>query len=62
MQGLNKNFKGIPYYKKKETSQVGYQEANTQTNVQGPPMKKMIRQKTAKKFNNKKAPYHSVGT
>jgi hypothetical protein len=40
MQGLNSNFTCRPYCKKKETSQAGYQEANTQTNVQGQPMKK----------------------
>jgi hypothetical protein len=62
MQGLNNNFTGRPYCKKKETSQEGYQEENTQTNVQGQPMKNMIRKKSAQKFNNKKASYHSVGT
>jgi hypothetical protein len=62
MQGLNNNLTGRPYCKKKETSQAGYQEATTQTNMQGQPMKKMTRKKFAQKFNNKKASYHSVGT
>jgi hypothetical protein len=43
MKGLNRNLTGRPYCKQKETIQAGYQEANTQTNVQGQPMKKMIR-------------------
>jgi hypothetical protein len=60
MQGLNNNFTGRPYSKQKETSQVGYQEEKTQTNVQGKPMKKMIRKNTTQKFDNKKASYHFV--
>ena len=62
MQGLNSNFTGRPYYKLKETSQAGYQKANTHTNVQGKPMKRMIRKNIAQKFNNKKASYHFVIT
>ena len=62
MQGLNINFTSRPYYKQKETSQEGYQEANTQTNVQGQPMKKMIRNNTTRKSNNKKVSYHFVST
>jgi hypothetical protein len=62
MQGLNSSFKSMPYCKKKEISQEGYQESNTQTNVQGHPMKNMIRKNTAKKSNNKKVSYHSVST
>jgi hypothetical protein len=62
MQGMNRNFTYRPYYKKKETRQEGYQEENTQTNVQGQPMKNMIRNNTTQKFNNKKVSYHSVST
>jgi hypothetical protein len=62
MQGLNNNLIYRPYCKKKETSQAGYQEANTQTKMQGQPMKNMIRKNTAQKFNNKKVSYHSVST
>ena len=61
MQGLNNNLIRRSYCKKKETSQEGYQEENTHTNVQGQPMKTMIRNKYAQKFNNKKASYNSVG-
>jgi hypothetical protein len=50
MQGLNSNFVGRPYCKKKETSQAGHQEADTQTNVQGKPMKNMIRKNIARKI------------
>jgi hypothetical protein len=39
-----------------------HQEANTQTNVQGKPMKNIIRKNTAWKFNNKKVSYHIVST
>jgi hypothetical protein len=62
MKGLNNNFTCRPYYKKKETSQEGYEEANTQTNVQGQPIKNMIRNNTTRKFNTKKVSYHSVST
>jgi len=62
MQGLNKNLIGRPYYKKKETSQEGFQEENTQTNVQGKSMKNIIRKKSSQKFNDKKASYNSIGT
>ena len=62
MQGLNSHFTGRPYCMQKETRQTRYQEANTQTNVQGQPMKNMIRKNTAQKFNNKKDSYHSVST
>jgi hypothetical protein len=44
------------------TSQAGYQEANTQTNVQGQRMKNIIRKNIARKFNNKKVFHHSVST
>jgi hypothetical protein len=62
MQGTNNNFTFRPYCKKKETSQAGYREENTQTNVQGEPMKNMKRKSTAQKFNNKKISYHSIIT
>jgi hypothetical protein len=62
IQLLINNFTGRPYYKKKDTSQEGYQEENTQTNVQGQPMKNIIRNITARKFNNKNNSYHSVST
>jgi hypothetical protein len=62
MQGMNINFTGVPYCKKKETSQAGHKESNTQTNVQGQPIKNMIRKETAQKFNIKKASYHYVST
>jgi hypothetical protein len=45
MKGLNSSLIYIPYCKKIETDQEGYQEANTQTKMQGQPMKKMIRKK-----------------
>jgi hypothetical protein len=54
MQGLNRILIYRPYCKKKETSQVGYQEENTQTKMQGKPMKNMIRKNTAQKYNNMK--------
>jgi hypothetical protein len=38
-KGFNKNLIYKPYYKKKETNQGGYQEANTQPKMQGQPMK-----------------------
>jgi hypothetical protein len=60
MKGLNSKFTGRPYCKLKETSQAGYQKENTHTNVQGQPMKKMIRKNITQKFNNKNASYHSV--
>jgi hypothetical protein len=44
-QGLNNSLIYRPYYKKKETSQARYQEANTQTKMQGQPVKKMMRKK-----------------
>jgi hypothetical protein len=62
MQGLNSSFTYIRHCKKKETIQARYQEANTQTNVQGQLMKKMIRNNIARNFNNKKVSYHSVST
>jgi hypothetical protein len=62
MEGPNNNFTYRPHCKQKETSQEGYQEENTHTNVQGQPMKNMIRKNTARKFNNKKVLYHYVST
>jgi hypothetical protein len=62
MQGLNSSFTYRPHCKKKETIQAGYQEANTQTNVKGQPMKNMIRKNISQKFNNKKVSYDSICT
>jgi hypothetical protein len=62
MQGLNSILIYRPYCKQKETSQAGYQEANTQTKMQGQPMKNMIRKKNRLKIQKKKVSYHSVGT
>jgi hypothetical protein len=62
MQVLNNILIYGPYYKKKEKRQEGYQEENTQTNMQGKPMKNMRRKNTTRKFNNKKVSYHSVST
>jgi hypothetical protein len=50
MQGLNNNLIYIPYCKQKETKQAGYQEENTQTKMQGQPMKKMMRKKNRRKI------------
>jgi hypothetical protein len=50
MQGLNNNLIYRPYCKQKETSQAGYQEENTQTKMQGKPMKKMMRKKNRPKI------------
>jgi hypothetical protein len=38
-QGLNNNLIYRPYCKKTETNQEGYQEENTNPNMQGQPMK-----------------------
>ena len=54
MQGLNNNLIYKPYYKQKETNQAGYQEANTQPNIQGQPMKNMKRNKNCMKIQPKK--------
>jgi hypothetical protein len=54
MQGLNNRLIYRPYSKKKETNQAGYQEANTQPNMQGQPMKKMTRKKNHPKIQPKK--------
>jgi hypothetical protein len=62
MKALNRSFTYRPYYKQKERSQAGYQEANTHTNVQGQAMKNMIRKNIARKFNNKKVSYHTINT
>jgi hypothetical protein len=35
MKGLNNKLIGRPYWKKTNTSQIGYQEETTQTSVQG---------------------------
>ena len=62
VQGLNNSLMYRPYCKKNETIQAGYQEANTQTKMQGKPMKNMMRIKTTQKFNHKKVYYHSAST
>jgi hypothetical protein len=50
MQGMNNNLIYKPYCKQKETRQAQYQEANTQTKMQGQPMKKMMRKKNRPKI------------
>jgi hypothetical protein len=50
MKGLNNSLIYRPYCKKKETSHAGYQEENTQTKMQGQPMKKMMRKQNHPKF------------
>jgi hypothetical protein len=62
MQGLNSCLIYIPYCKKKETSQAGYQEENAQTKMKIQLIKKMIRNNTTRKSNNKKVSYHSIST
>jgi len=62
MKAMNSSLIYRPYYKTKETSQVGYQEANTQTKMHGWLMKNMIRKNITGKYNNKKVSYHFVST
>jgi hypothetical protein len=54
IQELNNNLIYKPYLKKKETNQAGYQEANTQSKMQGKPMRKMMRKKNHPKIQPKK--------
>jgi hypothetical protein len=54
IQGLINNLIYKPYCKKKDTNQVGYQEANTQSKMEGKPMKKMMRKKNHQKIQPKK--------
>jgi hypothetical protein len=54
MQGLNNNLMYRPCYKKKETNQAGYQEANTQPKMQEQPMKKMMRKNNRPKIQPNK--------
>jgi hypothetical protein len=52
MKGMNNNLIYRSYYKQKETSQAAYQEANTHTNMQGKPMKNMMRKTNCSKIQS----------
>jgi hypothetical protein len=61
MQGLNNNLTGRPYCKKKETSQVGYQEVTTQTSMQGQQMRKMTRKEFTSHVGVNEVLHHKIG-
>jgi hypothetical protein len=54
MQGLRNNLIYRPYCNKKETNQAGYQEENTHPNMQGKPMRNIMRKKNHPKIQPNK--------